>query len=237
MEKQILFYSNIKPLSSVEHANLFHRDDTGFAFAGKVNSVPLTTVEFAKAAGEYVIVFAGENDSLAPYAILGIRDKENVYVDENGKFNASYIPAFIRRYPFVFTTFDEGKNFTLCIDSDSIALNNDGIGQRLFEEDGKYSEYLSKILAFMTEYQRQFNRTKDFCKKLFQLNLLTPFSAKFESENMQPQVLTGFYAISRDRLKELTDVQLRQLVQSDELELIYNHIQSIVNFEKHLRVR
>lgn len=235
MEKQVLFYSNIKPLSSVEHSGLFYRDDTGYAYAGKVNAVPLTTAEFSKAAGEYVIVFAGENNSLTPYVVLGIRDKENVYVDENGNYNSSYIPAFIRRYPFVFTTYDEGKNFTLCIDTESPSLNNEGIGQRLFEQDGKYSDYLSKIISFMTEYQRQFNRTSDFCKKLQEFNLLTPFSAKFESGTMQPQTLTGFYAISRERLKELTDVQLRQLVQSDELELIYNHIQSMVNFEKYLR--
>ncbi len=235
MEKQILFYSDIKPLSSVEHSGLYLRDDTGFAFAGNVNAVPLTTVEFAKAAGEYVIVFAGENEAMTPYAVLGIRDGENVFVDAEGKFNASYIPAFIRRYPFVFTTYDEGQNFTLCIDTESSALNSDGIGHRLFEEDGKHSERLSRIIAFMTEYQRQFNRTRDFCKKLQEYNLLEPFSAKFEFENMEPQTLTGFYAVSNDRIKELTDVQLRYLVQSEELGLIYNHIQSMSNFDKYTR--
>lgn len=235
MEKQILLYSNVKPLNSTEHSGLFLRDDTGFSFAGKVNAVPLTTVEFIKAAAEYVIIFAGEKDTLLPYAVLGIRDGENSFVDSNGEFNAKYIPAFIRRYPFVFTTLDEGKNFTVCIDADSPALNSDGIGQRLFEQDGKQSERLSRVVTFMTEYQRQYNRTRAFCRKLQEFNLLAPFSAKFEIGEKTPQTLTGFYAVSRDRLKELTDVQLRQLVQSDELELIYNHIQSVVNFERYLK--
>lgn len=232
MEKQILFYSDIKPLSSVEHSSLYLRDDTGYAFASNVNAVPLTTVEFTKAAAEYVIVFAGQNDAMAPYAVLGIRDGENSYIDSNGNFNASYIPAFIRRYPFVFTTFDEGKNFTLCIDAESPALNNDGIGYRLFDEDGKQSESLSQVVSFMTEYQRQFNKTKDFCKKLQELNLLSPFSAQVQIDGKGMQTLTGFYAISRDRIKEMTDVQLRSLIHSDELELIYNHIQSIANFDR-----
>jgi len=77
---------------------------------------------------------------------------------------------------------------------------------------------------------------KEIGKKIALMGLTTTQpKAKFESGTMQPQTLTGFYAISRERLKELTDVQLRQLVQSDELELIYNHIQSMVNFEKYLR--
>jgi hypothetical protein len=235
MEKQILFYSNIKPLSSVDHSGLFLRDDTGYAFAGKVNAVPLTTVEFTKAAAEYVIVFAGQKNEMTPYAVLGIRDNQNSYVDDNGKFNASYIPAFIRRYPFVFTTYDEGKNFTLCIDTDSSALNKDGTGYRLFESDGKQSEYLSRVVEFMTEYQRQFNRTRSFCQKLKELDLLKPFSAQVEIKGTQPQTLTGFYAISRDRLKELSDAQIRSLIQNDELELIYNHIQSMVNFDRYAR--
>lgn len=235
MEKQILFYSNVKPLNSVEHADLFLRDDAGFAFASKVNAVPLTTVEFAKAAAEYAIVFAGEENALAPYAVLGMRDSKNSFVDDNGTFKASYIPAFVRRYPFVFTTFDEGKNFTLCIDTESPALNSDGVGKRLFEEGGKQSEHLLRIVTFMTEFQRQYNRTNIFCRKLKELNLLAPFSAKIEGVKVETQTLTGFYAISRDRIKELTDAQLRQLVQSEELELIYNHIQSIINFNRYIK--
>lgn len=86
----------------------------------------------------------------------------------------------------------------------------------------------------MTEYQRQFNRTKNFCQKLQELNLLAPFSAKVEAPQKEPQTLTGFYAVSRERVKELTDTQLRYLVQIDELELIYNHIQSMVNFDRYI---
>jgi SapC len=235
LEKQVLFYSNIIPLNSNEHTGLFVRYDTGYNFAANVNAVPLTTVEFTKAAAEYVIVFAGEEDSMTPYAVLGVNNNENVFLDEKGNFKTSYIPAFIRRYPFIFTTADEGKNFTLCIDKGSSALNSDGIGYRLFESDGNYSEHLKQIINFMTEYQRQYNRTREFCRKLQEFNLLMPFSAKLQAEQKEPQTLSGFYAVSRERLKSLSDIQLRQLVQSEELEFIYNHIQSIVNFERYIK--
>jgi hypothetical protein len=90
-----------------------------------------------------------------------------------------------------------------------------------------FGEILTK-----SEYQRQYNRTNTFCRKLKELNLLAPFSAKIEGEKVEAQTLTGFHAVSLEHVKELTDVQLWQLVQSEELELIYNHIQSIVNFNR-----
>lgn len=114
-------------------------------------------------------------------------------------------------------------------------MNSDGIGQRLFEEDGKQSERLSRIVAFMTEYQRQFNKTRSFCQKLQELDLLAPFTAKIQNENIEARTLTGIYAVNRERIKELTDVQLRHLVHSEELELVYNHIQSIVNFNRYIQ--
>ncbi len=42
-----------------------------------------------------------------PAVLLGIRDQENLYVDDNGAWNAKYIPAFVRRYPFVFSSQDK----------------------------------------------------------------------------------------------------------------------------------
>jgi hypothetical protein len=40
---------------------------------------------------------------MMPVVLLGMRDKENLYVNESNQWEAKYIPAFIRRYPFVFS--------------------------------------------------------------------------------------------------------------------------------------
>ena len=34
--------------------------------------------------------------------ILGGEKDQNLYLDDAGKWTARYIPAFVRRYPFVF---------------------------------------------------------------------------------------------------------------------------------------
>ena len=70
-----------------------------------------------------------------PAALLGIRDKENLYVGQNGNWNAKYVPAFIRRYPFVFSSTDGGR-FTLCLDHEFDGVNRSGLGERLFDFEG-----------------------------------------------------------------------------------------------------
>jgi len=87
--------------------------------------------EFASAALEYAIVFGGTGDVVLPAAVLGVRTDENLYVTEQGGWQAKYIPAFVRRYPFVFFTRDEGKTFTLCIDEAFPGFNQSGRGERL----------------------------------------------------------------------------------------------------------
>src|SRR5262245_19999312 len=72
--------------------------------------------EFSSAALEYAIVFGDKGDVVMPVAVLGVRTDENLYVTMQGGWQAKYIPAFVRRYPFVFFSRDEGKTFTLCID-------------------------------------------------------------------------------------------------------------------------
>jgi hypothetical protein len=60
-----------------------------------------------------------------------------MYVGNNGEWHISYIPAFIRRYLFVFSSTDEGRLFTLCIDEEFSGCSKEIRGKRLFSADGK----------------------------------------------------------------------------------------------------
>ena len=95
-----------------------------------------------------------------------------------GKWNAKYIPAFARRYPYVFSSSEDGQTLTLCIDEDFSGFNQEGDGERLFDDDGEQTPYLKKVLEFQTEFQRLFTRTQAFCKNLHELKLLDPMQAQ-----------------------------------------------------------
>jgi len=89
---------------------------------------------------------------------------------------------------------------------------------------------VENVLKFLQDYQSQFQRTRAFCAKLQQLDLLEPMQATMSLETGENLSLTGFMAISRQKLKALSADALSDLAKTDELELIYLHLQSMRNF-------
>jgi hypothetical protein len=231
VSSQVLFYEEATPVSEERHQKWAVETGTDFAFARRTNSVPLMAVEFPSAAQDYAIVFAGTAETMIlPAAILGIEDKQNLYITDDGGWKGAYIPAFVRRYPFVFATNDEGKTFTLCIDEGFAGCNQEDRGQRLFQDDGGRTDYLEGVLKFLQEYQVQHQRTHIFTQRLRDLDLLEPMQANVALTSGEKFSLAGFQVVSREKLKKLSGEQAAELLRSDELELIYTHLQSLRNF-------
>lgn len=230
MSTQLLIYETAVPVSSGRHAKASVEAGKGFAYTRKVNSVPLMAVEFPQAAAEYAVMFAKNGDDVVPVVILGARQNENLYLNDSDAWLGDYVPAFIRRYPFVFSASDDGKTFTLCVDEAFQGLNYQGRGQALFTEGGQHTPYVDNVLKFLQEYRTQFLRTQTFCNKLKELDLLEPMQAQFTLAAGEKMSLTGFQMVDRKRLKALPAETLSQLAATDELELIYLHLQSMRNF-------
>jgi hypothetical protein len=230
MPAQQLIYETAVPVSKTRHASWSVDAGTDYAFSRKVNSVPLMAVEFPAASAEYAVVFAGNEDAVTPAVILGMREQENLYLGPLGGWQAKYIPAFLRRYPFVFSSQDEGKNFVLCIDEGFPGFNQEGRGERLFDGEGKPSPFVDNVLKFLQSYQLEFRRTQGFCKKLQELNLLEPMRAQVTLDSGERMALGGFMAVNRSRLKTLSGEKLVEMARNDELELLYAHLHSMRNF-------
>ena len=230
MTTQLLLYETVVPLSFGRHRDSSVEIAGNYAFSGKVNSVPLMAVEFPQSATDYAIVFAGTRENVMPAVILGLRGNENLYLSKESAWDSKYIPAFVRRYPFVFSTSPDEQRFLLCVDEEFAGFNREGRGQRLFGDDGKPSTYVENILKFLQEYQVQFRRTQAFCKKVQELDLLEPMQAQIELGSGERFALSGFMAINRTKLKGVSGDKLAELAKTDELELIYLHIQSMRNF-------
>lgn len=229
MTKQLLFYEHVVPLSTQRHRDWSLERRSDYEFAGHTNSVPLAAAEFPAAASEYVIIFTGTGEAVNPSIILGLKPDENLYLEKQGKWNARYIPAFVRRYPFVFSENKAEGKFMLCIDEQYAGWNQEGHGKGLFDSNAERTAYLNNILKFLQDYQVQYNRTQAFCQKLKALDLLEPMTARFKLPSGDKAALTGFMAIDKDRLKALSSETLEELSRSGELELMYVHLQSLRN--------
>ena len=230
MAKQLLIYETAVPVTPARHGR--HSVEAGgtYAFTAGVNAVPLMAVEILRAATEYAVVFAAVGDDVMPAVVLGVRGDQNLYLGPDGRWDAKYIPAFIRRYPFVFASGPDSKTLTLCVDEAYPGLNTEGRGQRLFTDDGRPTPYVEQVLTFLKEYQAHFVRTQAFGRKLKELGLLEPMQAQVRTPAGQKLQLTGFMAVSRSRLRELSGDALAALAKTDELELLYLHLYSMRNF-------
>ena len=210
MAKQLLIYESAVPLSSAAHRDL--------------------SVEILAAASEYAIVFTASGDDVMPVAVLGVRTHQNLYVSADSQWQAKYVPAFVRRYPFVFSASPDQKTLTLCLDDTHPGFNTDGRGERLFDADGKPTAYAGRVLEFLKEYQTQFERTRLFGRHLKELGLLEPMEAIVSLPGGEQVPLRGFLGVSRERLRALDGVKLESLAKTDELELVYLHLASMRNF-------
>jgi len=227
---QLLFYDKAVPVSAERHRDLSVKTGTSYGFASKVNSVPLTAIEFAQAAAEYPIVFAGTEEVVMPCVILGASASRNVFVTKAGAWLGKYIPAFVRRYPFVFAQDTTGKNLILHVDESFEGCNRDGRGERLFDTDGNQTQYLRNVLSFLQDYQLRFNRTRRYCERLKELELLRPMEASFNTPDGERHSLSGFMTVDRDKLKALPGEELAKLAAVDELECTYLHLFSLRHF-------
>jgi hypothetical protein len=230
MAKQLLIYESAVPVSAARHARASVEPVGGYAFSAGINAVPLMAIEFLSAASEYAIVFAGSGTDVMPAAVLGVRGDQNLYLSTDAQWQAKYVPAFIRRYPFIFSSSSDGKTLTLCIDESCSGFNTEGRGHALFGHGGKPSPYVDQVLKFLQDFQSHFERTRAFCQRVSELGLLEPMRAQLVTPQGGKLTLNGFMVVSRDKLRALSAERLAELAKSDELELLYLHLHSMRNF-------
>jgi hypothetical protein len=236
MSKQLLFYELVTPISKARHAQCSVKTDGCYNFAADTNSVPLMTVEFVAAAHEFPIVFSVDTDNALPAAVIGLDVNKSLFVANDGSWGSSYIPAFVRRYPFVFSASEDGQTLTLCIDESFEGLDRKGErGQRLFDDTGERTPYLQSILEFANAYQGEHQRTRQFGEILKSLDILEPSEAKITLPDGTLRSLIGFQCVSRGKLKALNADKLAGMLANDALELIYLHLYSMRNFDALVR--
>jgi len=226
----LLFYQKPVQLNSDVHKNARLGGLAGnFGFARETNSIPLAAVEFFDTAREYPIAFTGnESGAMFPIAIMGVRQNENLFVSADGKWEGRYIPAFVRRYPFVLAEKPDAEDFNVYLDE---AYPGFGAadGERLFAEDGEQAPLLKQALEFLSAYQGEIKRTRLFVERLQALNLLIPRVLEVVRPNEQPMVLQGFSVVDEARLMALGDAELLDLARSGLLAWIHAHLMSLGN--------
>jgi SapC len=228
-----LFYTNPIALNSETHRNLKIKPSSeGLKFSGNTNSVLLAGVEFPEACKHFPIVFAKvAEQQVLPVALLGFRDLENLFVDASGQWTSAYVPAYVRRYPFVLGKAGTGEQLAVCIDESYPGFGADE-GQPLFNDEGEPTEYLKGVLAFLQDYQAQLERTDKFLQALRECDLLVEVAANVNLAGGESVSLAGLMMVDERKLQALPEEQILRLFRSGDLAWVFSHLISLSNFNR-----
>lgn len=221
------FYKQPVPLDAGQHADLtIGPSPSGYRFAAEAQAIMLASVELFEASREYPVIFTVSSDgSVLPLALMGLKEGENLFVGADGAWQGGYLPAYIRRYPFITT--EAAEQMAVCFDESFDGFNVEG-GTPLFEK-GEQTPRLQEILAFLQDYYQQIQQTRQFGAMLAQAGLLTQINAQANLGDGSSYALNGMLVVDEQRLNQLPDTDIVRLFRNGSLALIHAHLLSLRN--------
>jgi hypothetical protein len=215
-----MFFKGITPLDPIRHGTLKLKRTRDFGFARETNAVPVALHEAAAANGDYPIVFGGKGQP-AMLAIVGYRDRQNLFVEADGSWRRGlYVPAYVRNYPFAFIEAPGGQQYVLGIDPDAPLFATDG--EALFEET-RATQVLNTAIELCKSLFTSLRETVDFVTALDQHQLLIDNSALIEFRAGGSARLGGFRVMDAARFNALDDAVFLDWRRRGWLAPIYAH--------------
>lgn len=221
-------FADPQALDRVQHRTLYLKPaGTRYDRTAGMNALFITAVEFGDVCREYPIVFveAGQGADgkreVAPIAVLGLSPGENLMLGADGAWAARYTPALLRGYPLGLARVDD-KSYTLYFDAKADAMSPDE-GERLFDDAGQPTPWLAERLRFLEEVERETQRTRQFGRRLLELELLRPMRFDATTPDGGKLSVDGFLALDEEKLAALTAATVYDLHRSGVLSLIHAH--------------
>jgi hypothetical protein len=232
---EALFYVAPEPLSKEAHAKLGLKNlETPYAFTARTHLVPVTVTEFGPAALCYPIIFIGADKT--PVAVMGVNADENLFVDEKGSYAPdAYLPAYIRRYPFVLANDASAQRMVVCIDAKAPMISE--TPDAPFFADGEPTAYTKSAIEFCNNFEQEAQRTLSFVNLLKELDLFEDKQATYNPPGVdgvpgQPQVIAEYQGVSEAKLGALSPDKLKELAANGALQQIYAHLLSLLGWDR-----
>lgn len=226
-----LFYKDLTPLNTRDHGNWRSKSVDRAEWLVGQHAVPITVDEFALAQRIYPIVFS-VGEAPVPLILMGLNEGINVFVDAKGNIAPdTYVPAYVRRYPFLLARLQEDKeDMSLCFDPSSKMIGEYKTGEVLFT-NGQPSDFIKGVMQFCENFELAGQRTQAFIGELMEHDLLMDGEVAIQrndaQEGDQPFVYRGFKIVNQEKLQNLSGAQLEKWNKSGLLMLVHAHIFSL----------
>lgn len=218
------FYQQPVVLDRQQHKSLrFSPADA--RFAARNQAVPLLAPEFPEACMEYPIVFAkGQDGRWLALAVTGLQPQTNAFVDAKGQWNARYVPASVRRYPFILA---EGEGNKLSLAVDLSAPHFAGQGEPLFDDKGEPSDLVNKLMPMLADFQAQALQTAAMLKEFEDAGLLTQQNLQVRLGDGREASVEGVWVIDEPKLRQLPDEKVLAWFKGGQLAVLHAHMLSL----------
>ena len=224
-----LFYNDLMPLNSRDHANYRARSTDKAGWFANVHAIPLTAEEFPSAQRFTPIIFSAEENPV-PLALFGLNEGVNVFTDDEGKLNAAvYVPAYVRRYPWMLAKLTpDSDELSLCFDPTSDLVGEFEEGDALFDGD-QPSAACQNALEFCRTFEEAGMKTQSFVEELNKHGLLMDGELSIQRPDKpdEPFIYRGFKMVDQEKLAAVRGDPLRTWNQNGLLSLIYAHLFSL----------
>lgn len=226
-----LFYKDLMPLNNRDHGKWRSKGTDVAPWIVSEHAIPLTVDEFVQAQRTFPIVFSA-GASPVPLALMGLNEGINTFFDDKGKAREDvYIPAYVRRYPFLLAKLDSKTDtMSLCFDPSAGLIGEFKDGEAMFDDEGKATEHTQGILQFCQAFEEAGQRTAAFIAELQKHELLMDGEVAIgrgDDPNAPPYVYRGFTMVNQEKLREVRGDVLRTWNQNGMLALIHAHIFSL----------
>lgn len=230
-----LFYKDPVLLRFEEHAHVGLAPATGVSFAREAVAIPLCIGEFAIAQRHYPIVFAMDEQA-SPIALTAIKKEHNLFVEQDGSWKAgSYVPAYVRRYPFIVTETEDKSQQLLAVDRGSPRYVASVVGhddaERLFDDAGGPTATAQSAMAFCNAFHTDYAATVAFGRALIAAKVLEPYHADFRLPDGTLHQLNGFYAVDEKAFRALPAKTVADWHAKGWLDLVTLHLASQQSFQ------
>ena len=224
-----LLYRDLEPISRQTHGEKKVRRLDCIADLGSLHAIPVTVDEFMLAGRFFPVIFSS-GDAPVPLALMGLHEGTNTFFDKDGRLLEPniYIPAYIRRYPFLLARLtDNSDQLSLCFDPTSDAVGDSEDGEPLFDGESP-SKATTEILAFCEQFEQAGQRTAAFMQELKDMKLLMEGEVAIQPEGReQPFIYRGFQMVDEAKFRDLRGDELRKMNQSGMLSLVMAHLFSL----------
>ncbi|CAG1018500.1 hypothetical protein BURC_03284 [Burkholderiaceae bacterium] len=206
-----------------------------FGVTRNMHAVFLTATEFPQAALDFPIIFINTGERLdsgkpmvSPVALMGLTAGENLRVTAEGRWDARYLPAFIRRFPFL-TAGVKGSDAPGVFVDAAWSGFSDTEGEPLFDEQGQPTAALKRAIDFLKRFDDEQQRTRRFCVRLTELDVLKEMQADATMPSGENIKIEGFLTVDEEKLNALPDPVVLELHRNGMLMLLQVHLISLAN--------